>query len=320
MKILFFSLCTLLLFSAKAQTTGLSVENGTLKFSSLAVYEQYADNTLDRNNITNVTASISTLSQTESLIEESLYPEFLQKILNTDKIVRINNFLVKIDLQNHQALVIDATTVNAYSTLVSNNSSAQGVMVFSDETDNAMEVLEAIEAGSLTTANYQSALTVPEGGELFRKCSGAGRVDPRKRLDAWDRTYDDPQSQCPDQSRIYGMDNKVVYQRAIFYFSLQSKLKSLRACSSTNWLLVPTHEAQLKLVGTAKYVKVNHCNQEWNQSENTTTQGTELNWRGYQGSRALRKFDFNVNFFIKHTWEQVDYHPALNPYRIAYGY
>ena len=142
------------LFVIKTNALNLSISNGTLKFSSLAIYEQYADNTLDRNGITNATTTLQTLSKelgispTDDTIE-SIYGGFLLQTLNADKIFTLSRFLVKIDLENAQALVIDANVSNAYSILVSNNTQADSVMVFNDETDNAMDILEGIKNGTL---------------------------------------------------------------------------------------------------------------------------------------------------------------------------
>jgi hypothetical protein len=96
-------------------------------------------------------------------------------------------------------------------------------------------------------------------------------------------------------------------------------MKSLRGCSSTNWIGVPTHDALLKLDGTVRYIKVNACRSETNDARNDGYQGNEISWRPYAGSRALSKYDFTVDFQIKHTWETGAYHGPFH-YHIMAGY
>ncbi|MGG9960491.1 hypothetical protein [Ferruginibacter sp. SUN106] len=305
------------LFLIKTNAQNLSISNGTLKFPSLAIYEQYADNTLDRNDIVNATTSLQTLGKQLGIspkddTTESIYPEFLLQILNADKIFTLSRFFVKIDLENSQALVIDVNVPNAYSALVSNNTQADGIMVFNDETDNAMDILEGIENGTLAASNYQSAVNT-DG--LFRHCSGAPR-NTDKGIEIWNR--------APD-GEYFAMSNKVVYQKFIFFFSLQAKEESHRSYNPNSF--PHFYRAILKYNINVKYVKVNDCNKEWinQKSFNGCSLGYTLNetwWRAYEGSRALRKYDLSANFYIKHNISpctSTDFYPS-RLYRIVSGY
>jgi hypothetical protein len=322
MKLKFILIIFLGLLTEKIFAQNLSIENGALKFSSLAIYEQYAENILNRNDINTATNSITTLEKqsppqviTDSILAiegDTLYPDFFRKILNTDKIFALSTFLIKMDLENHRALIINAKIPNAYSTLVSNNLTANGIMIFDDETDNAMDILEGLENGTLNIKNYKSALTAPQG--LFRKCSGAPR-NTDKSVELWNQI-----------GRVYySMRNKVVYEKFIFYFSLQSKEESRLGYNSSTYGY--NYAATLKLIGNVKYVKVNNCNREWIDSHtddgcNIEYPYRQTGWRAYEGSRALRKYDFTVNFYIKHFKNPclaTDFY-ASRAYRIVSGF
>jgi hypothetical protein len=303
-------------FSAmQSNAQNITIQNGVLKFSTLAVYQQYADNTLNQDDISSLAASsssLTTLAELPNAEDDTLNPEFIQTILNTDKIVQLGDFLVKIDLENHQALAIAANASNAYSILTANNTTASGVMVFSDEDDNAMDVLEAVQAGTISAQNYATGFT--------DRCRRPGKQSA-KQIIVWRTVVGDNSVSCNNNTTAYAMDNKVVYQKAIFYFSLQSKVRSLKGCTYSNWIFVPTSNQPLKLIASAKY-RV-RCGGEVNKTKEDVTVGTVLSWRGYQGSRGLSHFDFSAKFGIGDT----DRNPNPTPnyywspdYRIVDGY
>lgn len=296
--VFFFALLAIIVSNAQSVT----VENNYIKFPSLNIYEQYSENTLNQNDIINFAASslnVTTLYEDNNFVAvDTLYPDFLKQILNTDKIYKMSDFFVKIDLENHQALVINSNISGAYQTLVNNNTNASGVMVFNDDTDNAMEILEGIENGTFTAQNYQASVS-PSPNGVLRRCGGAAR-QTHKIITIWN-TARDGVSACEDGITAYAADCKIVYQKLIFFFSIQTKITSLRGCTYSNWILVPTHNADLYLNSTVKYIKVNSCGREWNQSKQDQTFGTVLNWRGYVGARALNKYIADADFTIKHS-------------------
>jgi len=61
-------------------------------------------------------------------------------------------------LENHQALAINAANANAYADLVANNTDAMGMMVFDDEVDNGIDILEHIESNVLTPQSNKTAI------------------------------------------------------------------------------------------------------------------------------------------------------------------
>ena len=304
--------------NASAQNNDLSVANGTVKFNSIDAYESYANNPAIQDAIRTMaigSAAVTTLQEAGNTSEDDM-PIFLQSVLNTDNIYSISNYFIKIDVPNNRALVINSGVSNAYNDLVNNNTASVNMMVMSDDEQNAIEVLRAIDNGTLTITDYNNATPEIRFRWPWNRCSGQRRVT-QKNVDVWD-SGKDPSSNCPDQSVLYGADNKAVYQKFIFYFSLEAKMKSLRGCSSTNWILVPTHRAFLFLNGTVKFVKVNACSDEYNNSRDDSGEGTVISWRPYEGSHALTKYDFTIDFSIRHTWETTVHGPFH--YHIVAGY
>lgn len=303
-----------------AQNNDLSVANGTIKFNSYDTYESYANNPGTQDAIRTLATgsdAVTTLLEAGNTSEDDV-PLFLQSVLNTDNVFSIGNYLIKIDLPNNRALVINSSVANSYTDLVNNNTGSASMIVMSDDEQNAIEVLKAIDNGTLSIADYNNATPELRFRWPWNRCSGAHRYTQKSHpVDLWDHGTD-PASSCPDQSVLYGADDKAVYQKFIFYFSLESKMKSLRACSSTNWILVPTYKAFMALSGTVKFVKVNACSDEYNNSRDDSGVGTVMSWRPYEGSHALTKYDFTIDFSIKHTWETTFHGPFH--YHIMDGY
>ena len=303
----------------------LSIENGTLKFSSLAIYEQYAENILNENDIIQATSAIATLANQSSTtgpedsddIEpvDSLYPDFLRLILNTDKIVTLGNYLVKIDLENHQGLAIKANTPGAYNTLVSNNTTADGVMVFLDEDEDtdAIDILESIDAGTLTISNYNS-------GSAERRCRRANRHKDAT-FQYWMQF---PDSRCPGRDYCYKGEDKLVYQKAIFYFSLESKRKSQKECCFDSRVTrnPKRHFVNLKIEGIAKFRK--RCGDEQNITYNDEVfNDHKITWRPYSNSRGLSHYEMSVKFYCQELYDRTPTPPPYIPsrwYHIVDGY
>lgn len=293
-----------------------SVNDNRLKFGTLALYVQYASNELDRSIFVQLSAqsgALTTMAESSNGIEDDLYAEFLTQILNTDHIMEVGSFLIKLDLENHRALVINSSNANAYQTLVTNDLGASGLMIFTDDVDNAIEVLEAIENGSLQVSNYQTA--IQSSSSNARSCPGAHDNKDTEPNRPWARGTD-PNSQCPDLSIILAMDNKVVYQRFIIYFSLESKIRSIWGCSSSNWILAPFYnEVDVRLVGTARYSK--RCENEITVQQTDYHTGPVLHWRPYESTRSLSAYDFTVTFGIRLTGSGQIYTNS-RPYHIQY--
>lgn len=308
------SLLLVLLLGATATQAQVSVVSNYLKFNTLADYEDYANgvepvSTLE--NLASNSGSFTSMYEQSGGVEDTLYPPFVTHVLNTDHIAQVGPFLVKIDVENNKGLAIAAQTQGAYSKLVNNDYSATGMFNFTTEDDLAIEVLEKVVAGELNTSTYRGWID----NSTTSRCRSS-EADKLADLRIWD---EQPElGFCNNNTARYGMDNKVVYQKLIFYFSLQSKVKSLKACTYSNWITVPSYRAQLRLQGTAKFRRV--CDPENNRSANLTTTGTELSWRPYEGSRRLSHYDFSVSFGADHPDANPVNYFSVGPYRIKSGY
>lgn len=71
---------------------------------------------------------------------------FLSDILNTDKVVIIGNWIVKIELENDRALVLNKTNANQYNDLIGGNTYNPNILSFSTE-DDGIEVLNQLDNG-----------------------------------------------------------------------------------------------------------------------------------------------------------------------------
>ncbi|WP_462252588.1 hypothetical protein [Ferruginibacter sp.] len=324
-KILFLAAASFLISNISfAQTP--TANGNVMIFNGVVAYESFTENEntwLSLRNVAVQSSTLTTMAEQESLTPlnaDTLYPDFLKEVLNIDQIFQIGTYLIKIDEINNRGLMINAGNANAYSDLVNNNLSASGMMVLDGDEDFGLELLEALENNTITPVDYQNSLTAE------RRCSGARR-QTQKDIPTWITTNEE----CPGNvtlGRTYGMDDKLVYQKFIFYFSLQSKIRSVWRCTyGGSWTLAEIYNlVDLKLIGTVKYRR--RCAAEVNKAE-TLEEGYFsggngiLNWRPYSGGRSLSHYDFNVDFGIRVATDRNPNPPPYffpHPYRIVSGY
>jgi len=294
-------------------------------FNGVAAYEPFTEDESTWAGLRSVAVQSSTLTTMAEQLSstpsnaDTLFPDFLKEVLNTDQIFQIGGYLIKIDLINDRGLVIAAGNTNAYASLVNDNLSATGMMVLGIDEDFGLELLEALESNMTTPADYQTFLNA-------ERCRRAER-QTRKAIEQWSTTNEP----CPGNStigRTYGMDNKVVYQKVIFYFSLQSKIKSLWRCTyGGSWTLAGTYDmVDTKLNGNVKYRR--RCGAEVNKNQNLEEGyygggNGILSWRPYSGGRSLSHYDFSVVFGIRHATDRNPNPPpyiSSGLYRIVSGY
>ncbi len=122
------------------------------------------------------------------------------EILNEDKIVKIGDHLIKVDLHSETVAVLPVSFKEQYDDLVNDNFDNENIMVFSTED----EVLTLLSEGSSGTINAK-----------LMGCDAPTAV----------RNKDDDTSSTRKRKRL---DAKVVYQRAGIYFSLLAKGKTQR--------------------------------------------------------------------------------------------
>ena len=291
-------------------------KNGTVSFPTIADYDYFADNPDNRGTIdimvinSGLITTLSTLA--DGTVPEEV-PDFLKQILNIDYIVSIGSFYVKIDFINQRGLVISAASPGAYNNLVSNNVSANGMMQFTMDDGNALEVMENIENGSASVANYKDLIvkhteeinftsSVVSGpsynfnDEKLFACANPS-VDPKKVYPPWGPQR--PLGSCTapgnNMARLAG-DLKLVYQKAVIYFSLQSKEKCRLFCVyGGNAETAGTVSVYMYLSGTVRYKRCGWSERSNNHTSNFTWTN-EKSWRPFESSRRLEKFDFTVHF------------------------
>ena len=292
-------------------------------FSSVASYETYAENENTWSSLSNIAQQSNTLNtmakkaKMDGMDADTLYPEFLKEVLNTDNILQIGNYLIKIDLVNDRGLIIAAKNENSYFSLVKNDLETPGMMVLAGDEDFALALLESLENKVVSPTGYKSFL------DAERACAGAKRRT-EKRADVW-ANAPAPSCGAPYILQFY-MDNKLVYQKAILYFSLQSKIISKEVCFDAGNAKI-TREVDLKLEGTVKYRK--RCGPESNlnadiyESYFGGNDDGEASWRPYSGGRSLSHYDFSVQFGIRTATDRSTNPPAFflsGLYNIKWGY
>ncbi len=87
---------------------------------------------------------------------DSIYEDYgiITEILNEDKIVKIGDHLIKVDLHTERVLVLPYEFANEYADLVNNNTNNEHIIVFS--TDD--EVLSLLEGNSSGTINGRTEI------------------------------------------------------------------------------------------------------------------------------------------------------------------
>lgn len=323
----FIILLSVVFITIRSNSQTPSVEGNFISFPSVASYEGYAENESvwgDLRNIAAQSSMVTTLAEEVANSGKDLedvypdYPDFLAEVLNLDYIFRIGGYLIKIDMSNERGLMVSSGSNDAYDALVKDSLAFPGMMVLDIDEDFGLDLLEALDSKIISESDYKDYL-------LSRTCPGAKRKT-MKNIEEWNSTGEACDSNTLGKS--YGMDNKVVYQKATFYFSLQSKIRSLVRCTfGGSWLFAERYfYVDLKLTGSVKYKK--RCGTEVNNNVDLQEDffgggNAILDWRPYSGGRSLSHYDFNVDFGIRpaqdRTPNPVPFIPSMH-YNIKYGY
>ena len=211
--------------------------------------------------------------------------EFLSALLNSDRIISIGAYLFKINFTTGKVFVLPVTYKSQINDLKLEKTSNPNIHVF--YTDN--DVLELIEAGILGS-------TSP--GTPAPSCSQNGAP----------RIIEEHSEYNP---AVWGTDyrqaNKVVYQKAEIYFSLQTKIKTQHKIAGT-WF---SYKSSLGIDYYCKYQP--KCKSDGEASDVIyDTYNNSFSKRPYERSRQAAKYIFTVRFFGLDFWSTV--------YDIRYGY
>ena len=162
-----------------------SVQKGVVTFNSVASYLNVIENkndewpkyynkmeevnfkSLKKNEATPQSSNFTagSINQITNAFDSDLYTDYLLSILNQDKIVSINGFTIKVDMDNNFCSAIDATLYpNESSDILNNNFNNSHVLVFKHTDEPVLEVLENLRNGTYTWTQYQDEVATRKGG------------------------------------------------------------------------------------------------------------------------------------------------------------
>jgi len=185
-----------------------------LSFDSKSDYEKvFSDNSIIESKKSMQGDFVSLKSTIESFdsenknarssqrLEDTLYADYgiLPQILNRDKIVKIGDYLIKVDLHTETVLVLESKHREQYGDLAESNMTNENIMTFS--TDD--EVLTLLEQGATGSVNSR----------LLGWCEDPAAGPGRKK-----------DHSCYSKKKRYKAS--VIYQRAGIYYSIIAKIKN----------------------------------------------------------------------------------------------
>lgn len=282
-KLFTISCLTIFLLSCSKKEADLqtSTENipDRIIFESIDEYDELVQNPDETGEaLQKIAISSSDPSDTIETLGDSdtLYPEFLQQILNKDRIVQIGNWLIKVDLLNERVLVLETEYSENYQKLVDNDLSFEHIQIFSTEDD----VLDLLKAGEQSPTMKVSGLFCSESGAQRKKSSGYKYIDSGRRLDC-----------------------KVVYQRAGIYFSLQGKvIHETKTGFFGSWTGICSCFGNEAINLEYNYIYKPKCKSQVASNGSTSTNTSySLNKRPYQSTRGLNKYKYTCTFSLNNV-------------------
>ena len=230
--------------------------------------ETYLANKIDEMEFISLQSKIagydveSTSARTIQTLEnpaDTIYDDYgvLAEILNENKIVKIGNHIIKVDLHTEQVLVLNSKYNSEYSDLVSNNFDNEHIMVFSTED----EVLTLLEEGSGGTINAR---------ELSCSAQWAGG---------------DPITRHPARGRRHRLKAKLTYQKAGIYFSLLAKGKTQKRRFRVWWR---DYGGRCTIYYNCKFGV--RCGYSYNRVSSQGSSRGEANFRPHESWNALEYY------------------------------
>jgi len=272
-------------------------KNGALKFSSINSYQNmvedktdaersafisFLNSTKDYNSLrksyskTKQTSAGRVLGTKETEVVES--NEFLSTILNEDGLIAIGEYYFKINLNSEKVFVLPLKNESEFDDLKQENVANQNILIFATDDD----VLLLLSEGSKGTISGRS--------QLFCRDRSADALKDDSY--AYEPFYDD-----------YRQDNKIVYQKAGVYFSLQAKTKMQYKNLIGLWVDAGiTYNQQVRYY----YRYEPKCRNSSEGSATKTDDGpsNELNYRAYESIRGLHKYRYEAEFFGQGFWSR----------------
>ena len=257
------------------QNTNVKIESGRLCINEADYRELFNDTTLQNDilekesstQFTSINEASSRKQNIRTTVNTTVeYPEFLQKILNTDGIVQIGSYLIRVNLEKEKVFCLDVAHNNEYQDLVNENINNENIFVFSTE-QNVIDEL---------------ALLKNKNAKMDILCFRERGADSKKDDDFVN--YGDG----------YRLDCKVVYQNAGIYFSLQAKVKNQVEVPRGSGLWF-AQKGNLSLNYYDRYKP--KCKSEISPETGTRYEiDNELNHRAWESATALNKYHYRVQF------------------------
>ncbi|GAB4334308.1 MAG: hypothetical protein OHK0038_11240 [Flammeovirgaceae bacterium] len=267
----------------------LSMQNGVLSFSTIDAYEDFISNGGTNKDVLTQTLlqtdnfnslyefSLDTLNSyelSEEEIEFSSNNPFFTSMLNQDRMIKIGDWFVKLDFNKKAGFIMSSYFPQYYGAFVEGDIMAGGgkIHTLSFEDDG----IEFLKQG-----NLQLGTLPPRGSEnstqwLFCRENGAGE----RKSDGF--TY---------INNSLRLDNKVVYQKAVVYFSLQGKSKLQKKSSLGIWV---AEKGNLRMEYYYKFKP--KCKGESWWRGNKSVYDNEVNFRPYESAKALNKYYYSAWF------------------------
>jgi len=277
------------------------VVNGMLAFKSMDVYEEHLnemksipEGVSEATHLDNLEKSLSFYSKRRSVMqavssgarvaavleEEGIVDERLASILNKDNMVQIEKWIFKLDLVDKKCFVlpVEKATSQLVEEMKSNNPSSKVIQVYSTEED----VLSLLDEGKPST---------------LKGARTTGLFGNDAKLDYF-VYYEQSSGLLYDNDDRGKIEVKVVYQKAVFYFSLQAKIKY--HAKTVGGLYIET-QAPLSIdYEVIRFDSKKRRSSEQDQSDRPTDSGfrSEVSYRPYESNRGLDKYWYQATFMI----------------------
>jgi hypothetical protein len=268
----------------EVSTTTQSNGNARVVFQSIDEYESlFEDPTQTEAKTNEIAARYGTYTENARLAEtpeDTLYPEFLQKILNDDHIVEIGNWLIKVNMENKVCSVLDKQYVGEYKDLANDNFNNSHIQIYS--TDE--EVLNLLRAGKKS-----------EASRLF--CSEDGAPSPSAGTKGYDKVSInlayvlEPQKSYLYEGAYY-VDPE--YLKLGIYFELKSHATSYQDNGNGSYS-ENCMGGEIKIWG--KYKVACENGDKYFENYGSLNYGSCGKMRAicYKGSKKLSKYELSIN-------------------------
>jgi hypothetical protein len=265
-------------------------------FSSVAEYENlFADPNQTDALASGIAARYGTYQENARASEnpeDTLYSEFLQKILNEDHIVQIGEWIIKVNKVNEKVFVLDKQYEAEYQDLVNENLSNLHLMIFSTS-DEVLPMLQEGYTGS-----------VPNDEARVSGLGICGSDATQQAADIYSNLFNTANS--PSNTTFLFCGSKylrlqIAYQKEGINFTLGHSINTYQASFVTPGICNIQGNLNVEFVGVGADVKhTRKCESSENRwGEVTGSYNSNSATKYYhRGTRALRKYYYSARAVI----------------------